>query len=182
MHSHNRTLIQSLGFADGDRKNSRHDLACQYISQQSVLRNILELPDFEIDKVECERELEKDAGYGRSVIGYIDVFVRGKYNFRQVVAPCEKLPDGAYDNDIIRFIIEVKVKKVPVSEIIRQLKFYSGYYRKSGNRHNLCTVVDWPLTEADVAMLMNEKIWPVQLGPDFERWIRDGRQATIKTT
>lgn len=33
MHSYDRTLLAKLGFADPDRANSRHDLACQYIAQ-----------------------------------------------------------------------------------------------------------------------------------------------------
>lgn len=32
MHSHDRTLLASLGFADPDKKDARHDLACQYLA------------------------------------------------------------------------------------------------------------------------------------------------------
>lgn len=32
MHAHDRTLLASLGFADPDKKNPRHDLACQYLA------------------------------------------------------------------------------------------------------------------------------------------------------
>lgn len=31
MHSHDRTMIAKLGFADADRKNDEHDLACRYL-------------------------------------------------------------------------------------------------------------------------------------------------------
>lgn len=34
MHSHDRTLIARLGFSDPDRKDPRHDLACQYVVEQ----------------------------------------------------------------------------------------------------------------------------------------------------
>lgn len=33
MHSHDRTLLSSLGFADADKADSRHDLACQYLAE-----------------------------------------------------------------------------------------------------------------------------------------------------
>jgi hypothetical protein len=32
-HSHDRTLIASLGFADPDKQDPMHDLACEYLSQ-----------------------------------------------------------------------------------------------------------------------------------------------------
>lgn len=31
MHSHDRTLLAKLGFSDPDKKDERHDLACQYL-------------------------------------------------------------------------------------------------------------------------------------------------------
>jgi hypothetical protein len=33
MHSHDRTLLAKLGFADRDKQNPLHDLACQYLVQ-----------------------------------------------------------------------------------------------------------------------------------------------------
>lgn len=33
MHSHDRTLLAQLGFADRDKQNPLHDLACQYLIQ-----------------------------------------------------------------------------------------------------------------------------------------------------
>ena len=32
-HAHDRTLLASLGFADPDKKDQMHDLACEYLSQ-----------------------------------------------------------------------------------------------------------------------------------------------------
>lgn len=40
MHSHDRTLIASLGFADPDKKNPRHTLACQYLCRPDILNAI----------------------------------------------------------------------------------------------------------------------------------------------
>ena len=41
MHSHDRTLLAKLGFADIDRQHPRHDLACQYLAQPSVAQKLL---------------------------------------------------------------------------------------------------------------------------------------------
>lgn len=30
-HSHDRTLLSKLGFADGDRREPKHDAACRYL-------------------------------------------------------------------------------------------------------------------------------------------------------
>jgi hypothetical protein len=32
MHAHDRTMLSSLGFADRDKQNPKHDLACQYLA------------------------------------------------------------------------------------------------------------------------------------------------------
>jgi|GEM_PF-5009603 hypothetical protein len=42
MNSHQRTLLSSLGFADVDKKDPRHDLAGQYLSQAPILRALIE--------------------------------------------------------------------------------------------------------------------------------------------
>lgn len=36
MHSHDRTFLSRLGFEDPDKKDPRHDLACQYLAQPDV--------------------------------------------------------------------------------------------------------------------------------------------------
>ena len=39
MHSHDRTLLASMGFADPDRRERRHTLACQYLAEpETALR------------------------------------------------------------------------------------------------------------------------------------------------
>lgn len=43
VHSHDRTMIASLGFGDGDRKNSEHDLACQYLAEKPTSVHLVSL-------------------------------------------------------------------------------------------------------------------------------------------
>lgn len=40
-HSSDRTLLASLGFADADKKDRRHTLACQYLCQPEVAMRLL---------------------------------------------------------------------------------------------------------------------------------------------
>jgi hypothetical protein len=41
MHSHDRTMIASMGFGDSDRKNNEHDLACQYLIDDGTSSHIV---------------------------------------------------------------------------------------------------------------------------------------------
>lgn len=40
-HAHDRTLIASMGFADPDKKDARHDLACQYLAQPEIAQRVV---------------------------------------------------------------------------------------------------------------------------------------------
>lgn len=42
VHSHDRTMLAGLGFADPDKRDPRHDLACQYIAAPEVARRLAE--------------------------------------------------------------------------------------------------------------------------------------------
>ncbi len=43
MHAKDRTLLASLSFADPDKKNVRHDLACQYVAQPKVADKLVKM-------------------------------------------------------------------------------------------------------------------------------------------
>lgn len=49
MHSHNRTLIAKLGFADADKKLPKHDIACQYLGEPEQMMKLLQVirPDLD---------------------------------------------------------------------------------------------------------------------------------------
>ena len=103
MHSSNRTLIASLGFADPDKKNPLHDIACQYLAiadnayqvisslriPQPTAEEAFELngkqgaykrestgrPRFCIGNPEYELMLSKGEGQYRTHIGFIDLTI-----------------------------------------------------------------------------------------------------------
>lgn len=41
VHSHDRTMLSSLGFADPDKKNPEHDDACKYLMQDAVIEKLV---------------------------------------------------------------------------------------------------------------------------------------------
>lgn len=45
MHSHDRTLLAKLGFADKDKQNPLHDLACQYLVQPEQAQRLVSMCD-----------------------------------------------------------------------------------------------------------------------------------------
>lgn len=61
MHSSDRTLLASLGFADPDKKDRRHTLACQYLAQPEVMARVVQsvrgasLPTFTIGEADAVR-------------------------------------------------------------------------------------------------------------------------------
>lgn len=63
MHSHDRTMLASFGFADPDKKSSLHDKACRYLCQPEKALLIAKLFDKQI--VTCTKELynEDDSHY-----------------------------------------------------------------------------------------------------------------------
>lgn len=108
MHSHDRTMIVKLGFADADKKNPLHDWACQYLARDSVAPKII---DAYLDRemaqrisnnpppngvtlgnaqvgfdAELEFPISKGQGQYRTTIGFIDVLYRVKLE-AEIVAP-----------------------------------------------------------------------------------------------
>ena len=55
MHAHERTMLARLGFADPDKKDRRHDLACQYLAQRPVVDKIVPLLGLEQSPQAYER-------------------------------------------------------------------------------------------------------------------------------
>ena len=47
MHSHERTMLTKLGFADPDRREPMHDLACRYLATPDAVRRLTRCLDIE---------------------------------------------------------------------------------------------------------------------------------------
>lgn len=80
-HSHTRTLLAKLGFGDPDRRNSRHDAACNYIALgDGVLAKVVEAalgPGYRVTQAKgvIEQMIQKGEGQYATTIGWIDVAV-----------------------------------------------------------------------------------------------------------
>jgi hypothetical protein len=98
MHSQKRTMLASLGFADPDRREHLHELACQYLATPDALRRLIKhlglecgpIPDEvsgesvessqvyrEVTSRQVRHEYEIAKGFGayRTTIGFADLVV-----------------------------------------------------------------------------------------------------------
>jgi hypothetical protein len=101
MHAHERTLLARLGFADPDRRDPLHDIACRYLAMPEVSLRVAKLLDLEYsNRTHCfrpdyvyemksetsrylkevrsvfEYEIDKGVGQYRTTIGFIDLLYR----------------------------------------------------------------------------------------------------------
>ena len=99
MHSFDRTMLAKFGFADLDKRNPLHDLACQYLIQPEVMTTFAEVTLNEtskedytvnswerrigertrvVDNVEgwIEIPLNKGGGQYKTTVGFIDVILK----------------------------------------------------------------------------------------------------------
>ena len=70
MHSKDRTQLANFGFRDPDKRDRRHDLACQYIAKQEIAEALLRfvvVTAFPLT-VEDVRML-KNEGIGHALLG-----------------------------------------------------------------------------------------------------------------
>ena len=110
MHAYDRTMLTRLGFADPDKKNPTHDLACQYVAENaaSILDQVVQLKPQPIDvtndgaryvgartlsvqarKPVLEQAISKGQYQYKTTIGFIDVVLpydimsedHGEYQF-----------------------------------------------------------------------------------------------------
>jgi len=166
MHSHDRTMLSKLGFSDPDKKEERHDLACQYLAfnnseaLKKMYSAIIGIPVAGA-LVVFEKHLTKGQGQYKTTVGFLDAFIKvlplvgtehpirtplpspimrdeawGRsidYEATRVLHTSWKEKASTCDRKLLRgsayftSILEVKIKPVPVGDIIRQMRLYAEY-------------------------------------------------------
>lgn len=189
MHSHDRTFLANLGFADPDKADPIHDVACRYLCQPAIFDKLVvpffRKPKYNIQKTrggewtqttwepigppelrhEQEHLISKGEGKYKTHVGFLDVILKGKQNY--------KSPEGFEDHSKIEIALEVKIKEVSASEIIRQITFYKDYFSADA----WCAVTAFDLVPDSVASLRNAKIVHFVLGKKFDEYV-SARQSS----
>ncbi len=152
MHAHDRTLLARLAFGDADKKNSKHDAACQYLAQPNTALEVVKVVDpttvahLEGTRAEFEMPIEKGEGQYKTTIGFVDLVLWVKQD--------------RYHEFAIG--IEVKIERVSIADCVRQLRLYASYW----NPFVWVLVTPWSIDEQEKEML--GQIRHLQLGETFE--------------
>jgi len=182
VHSHDRTLIAKLGFADKDKSNLRHDLACQFFCEEenaAGLATYLTGEPHSGARCAAEFHLTKGVDRFKTSVGFLDLVIH-----------CQR--SGLYGQ--ARIVGEVKIEPVGVGDLLRQINLYRGHvitpFPSADDEWDLgesyvswVAIVDYDVTEKDVEMLRRSRVRVVRLGPAFEQWVKaqGGKKADIKT-
>jgi hypothetical protein len=193
MHSHDRTLIANLGFSDPDKRLAEHDYACQYLSlpeqrdrlirlvaNDTVNQRLLErnFPfnatalegTFLKSSAEVEFLLTKGLGQYKTTIGFCDVLL--SFEYTGAVPGREWVVTG-------RIIVEVKIAKVPIGDVMRQLGLYAGYFRDIHPHRNplLALAAAYDVGDVECAALKAKGIHVVRLGEGFTEFLKSATQS-----
>lgn len=189
MHSHNRTLIARLGFADPDKGDSRHDAACRYLATRAIHESVatevvgegipaVVRPAFEVP-------FKKNAGFIDLRLPYLKLYdhddpevilggqlARYRDMDRDHYAPAARVLEGGaieWSSYVLRWLnVEVKVSPVPIGNILRQINFYRSHV---GGPWLLATL--FPLSHGDHEVLRGADISHALLGDAFHRWMAE---------
>lgn len=203
-HAHESTQVKRFGVDDEDRKTSRHDLACQYLSEPKkavtpfapMIKSHCELmykgreksrcPVIKAKRAQTEYCLTKGEGKYLSTIGFLDVLftlnaVVNYYYKKDVPADGENWPEPAHSEMLpVSLAIEVKASKSSISEAIRQIELYRQFYPEKPVAHCFWVLVTlFPITASERDLLGTAQIWHAQLGDDFEEFCKS-HSATEK--
>jgi len=178
MHSHDRTLLSKLGFADPDKKDRRHDLACQYLSQNERPLQLYAMAlagkegyqgTLGCERVVLESMLTKGEGQYAVTIGFIDLWIYGSIRRKHDDGECYQSDAGV--------IVEVKILPVGVGDIIRQLKLYRAHAGRYVSGIGMVVVTAFDLTDTDVEALRSVGIRYAGLGEAFYEWCERQKDA-----
>jgi hypothetical protein len=163
MHAHDRTLLSQLGFADPDKRDRRHDLACQYLAlpanRERIVREIMKGevdPDY---RPRFEVPLTKGYDQYKTVIGFVDLIIP--------FLGTSTYDDGRTGKYRADLVVEVKIGPVGTGDIIRQIRLY----REFASESKFLVATAFPISVLGVATLHSSHIHHIRLGEPFERWI-----------
>lgn len=183
MRSSDRTLLANLGFADIDKGNSEHDMACQYLADPAIAPSIIRRMfrggngwDWGGCQSNLEVPITKGEGQYRTMIGFADVVTVCEWHGRKEVPVHSWNPDGPKEiKDAIetfKILFEVKIHPCSVGDVMRQLKLYRDYVHPNFTAY----VSKYEVDQYDIEALGREKIIHIRLGAGFDEY-RQKRQS-----
>lgn len=160
-HSHDRTLLSSLGFSDPDKKDPTHDKVCRYLAYGCPVDLMIACGQTpRITRGKTEVMLTKGEGKYKTTIGFLDVVVRSYAKYGE---------DLCHDAHCAPVVAEVKVNKVSVGDILRQMNLYREFF--SDRLASWCVVTCFDLQSQEVEQLSQESIHWLRLSTKFDRWL-----------
>lgn len=184
MHSHDRTLLAKLGFADDD-KDCDHDSACSYLRENPYLIIDLFKPDLSYTYTDkycnshfepkdytnsavCEVPISKGSGQYKTTIGFIDVKITYRANgILAKITQDQKITEYK-DSNQKEWFVEVKSKEISAATILRQINLYNEYLPRHKNEW-IVAILFTPSKEFVDELNANE-IKVVKLGEKFRVW------------
>lgn len=172
MHSHDRTLLSSLGFADQDKKDPKHTLACMFLCLPdtiSKLKNACLKDQWFASYAmfpQQEEAICKGTGQYKATVGFWDV-VYNSFKERR---------EEQHQHEPPFLAIEVKIGKADVSDIARQMGLYMTYMPGHVN----AVALYWDLTDEEHRVLAAKNIKVIRLGPGFDEFCAKQKQNTSK--
>lgn len=185
MRSSDRSLITSLGFADPDKRERLHDLACQFLGEGSVAPRLLddhriEMPGYTLQKENLEwidRKYEvhfaRDTGRTLTTIGFLDLLI--EYGIKHYSR------DGTEQLAKYLILVEVKIHPVPVGDILRQIGFYQEHMTvgdMTARWHRSVVATAFDLGPRDVAALYTKGIHHIRLRKQFREFCEERERET----
>ena len=197
------TLLSKLGFADSDRQDPMHDSICHYLTTASGCESFAakcsperfrmgsagrRTQEFQV--IECraqrERVLASGTGRSRSAIGFLDLVIHATYDRRFQTTDWSGEARWERQEFNQAFVVEVKVNRESVGQIIRQVKLYRDFVNANldGDLDDLAgyqfvVATRYEPTEAELAALEHQNIIHLFIGKGFDQYIEE--QAAKKT-
>lgn len=201
MHSHDRTLLASLGFADPDKKDRQHDGACRYMALPESFDKMIntfmiarldkaDIREMHLTEHHIDHHIVKGEGKYAATVGFADVYLTGTGVQDSTWTPmggvqlCDSACRVGCEGGKLHLstcpakmnaLVEVKIGRVSAGDLIRQLGLYRAYLPAQ------LTVVAcaFSLTRAEVDSLANEKIHYVRLGKSFDDYMATAREDVV---